>query len=132
MNLVVKKGSKSRCRASSSIPQPLSDTSRNTNRPAGGRSSIRLLPRQASSHSWTPVVMVIAPGCSPMASAAFVMRFMTTCCTWPGSASITAGSVARRRWIATVLGMAVRNRSAFSRTMLDRSMRVTTYFPFPE
>jgi len=67
-----------------------------------------------------------------MASEALVMRFMTTCCTWPASASMEGSERSRRMSSVAVLATLARSRCAFSSTSSLRSIPLTTNRPLPE
>ncbi len=81
--LVVKNGSKIRSRVAASIPIPVSLTASRTCGPGRTPTCSRA---NASSSSTLAVSMVTRPP-RGMASRALTTRFMTTCSSWPGSAS---------------------------------------------
>ena len=72
------------------------------------------------------------PGCSPMASDAFVIRFMITCCTWPASA-LTGGNARSRSSVSVaIFDVLLRSRWAFSSTSWLRSTALMSKLALPE
>ncbi len=133
VNFVVKKGSKTRSRVAASMPSPSSRTSSETYLPGGSGSPVcRQRWVSLGPTARAPVTTVTVPSRSPIASAAFVIRFMTTCWSWPVSASTGerpgVSSEARR----TRLDTATRSRWRFSSmTVLSWTGR-TWKWPRPE
>jgi hypothetical protein len=79
-----------------------------------------------------PVVTVIVPTPAPIASDAFVIRFITTCRICVRSADMAGIDSARWRSSCAPLLIAVASRFDISRTTSDRSVGSTTKRPLPE
>ena len=73
----------------------------------------------------------MAPGASPIDSEAFVIRFMTTCCTWLRSPMMRGRPSGRRQSKVTVFAIEARKNSALSRTRAVRSILSTTKLAAP-
>ena len=92
------------------MPQPVSVTFRKMYAPSGSSSSMYIVLRQCRSAWMIPVHMVMTPLSSPMASDAFMMRFITTCLSCVASAA-TAGRLSARSHLSeTFFEIAVSHR----------------------
>ena len=122
MNFVVKNGSRTRRSVSASIPQPVSETSRKTKGPGLGFLSSWLRFRQVSSQSITPVLTVIWPSSSPMASEALFRILIRSRRIWSGSPLMRGSdpSSARLRISRLAPTFCIMKMSSFNSTFISR------------
>ena len=102
---------------------PVSVTSRYTYSPGARSSRSSVLRRYSSSHRVAPTDTVITPLRSPMASDALMIRFITICRIWLGSAWIGGRPRSRFRFRIAFFEIAVLSRCAISSTSSRSSTR---------
>ena len=102
------------------MPEPVSVTSRQQYSPGASSSPGRTASNPSTGRR--AVEMLTVPLLvSPMASAAFITRFMITCWNWPVSTLMAGRSSARSSLSSIDFGMESRTRWTMPRTSAERS-----------
>jgi hypothetical protein len=128
---VVKKGSKMRASTASLMPDPLSLTRSATKRPPRhGGSPSHPLPSAAPSET-ASLSTTIEPSRSPIASAAFKTRFITTWRSCDASPVTAWSPSASLQESAIRFGTEIATRSITSRATRETSSSATSSLPLP-
>jgi hypothetical protein len=128
---VVKKGSKMRASTASLMPRPLSVTRRATKRPPRQGGSPSQPPPSAAPSETASLSTTIEPSRSPIASAAFKTRFITTCRSCDASPVTASSRSANRQESVICFGTETAIRSIMSHTTRETSRSVTSSRPLP-